>query len=159
MGGNPAVLQCGPSLESLGASEIKAFAKLRSLGGLGRALQPTPPDITQSRLPAADSAGFADSADQALQTLQTGPCSAGEPRGLCRRNAAPCALLAGGISQAARGPLLVGFFGTILFPVLVAQNDALAQTGLLDSAEAVAGFLGAPVFLGIILYLLKAGGG
>lgn len=75
------------------------------------------------------------------------------------RNAAPCALLAGGISQAARGPLLVGFFGTILFPVLVAQNDALAQTGLLDSAEAVAGFLGAPVFLGIILYLLKAGGG
>ena len=33
MGGNPAVLQCGPSLESLGASEIKSFAKLRSLGG------------------------------------------------------------------------------------------------------------------------------
>lgn len=29
---NPAVLQCGPSLASLGSAEIKAFANLRSIG-------------------------------------------------------------------------------------------------------------------------------
>ena len=29
---NPAVLQCGPTLEFLGASEIKAFARLRAAG-------------------------------------------------------------------------------------------------------------------------------
>jgi len=29
---NPAVLQCGPSLEALGPSEIQAFARLRALG-------------------------------------------------------------------------------------------------------------------------------
>ena len=29
---NPAVLQCGPSLELSGASEIKALARLRALG-------------------------------------------------------------------------------------------------------------------------------
>lgn len=29
---NPAVLQCGPSLEALGAAEIEAFAKLRAGG-------------------------------------------------------------------------------------------------------------------------------
>lgn len=29
---NPAVLTCGPSLEMLGASEVKAFAQLRSAG-------------------------------------------------------------------------------------------------------------------------------
>lgn len=97
MGGNPAVLQCGPSLESLGASEIKSFAKLRSLGG--------------------------------------------------------------GIPQGAQSALLVGFLGAILFPVLVAQNEALAQTGLLETAEQSFAVLGAPVFLGAILYLLKAGGG
>ena len=32
MAGNPAVLQCGPGLEVLGASEVKIFATLRSLG-------------------------------------------------------------------------------------------------------------------------------
>ena len=31
MAGNPAVLQCGPGLEVLGASEVKIFATLRSL--------------------------------------------------------------------------------------------------------------------------------
>jgi len=97
MGGNPAVLQCGPSLESLGASEIKSFAKLRSLGG--------------------------------------------------------------SIPSAVQGALLVGFLGAILFPVLVAQNDALVQTGLLETAEQSFAVLGAPVFVGAILYLLKSGGG
>jgi hypothetical protein len=29
---NPAVLQCGPSLEDLGAGEIKSFAQVRSFG-------------------------------------------------------------------------------------------------------------------------------
>ena len=43
--------------------------------------------------------------------------------------------------------------------VLVAQNEALAQTGLLETAEQGFAVLGAPVFLGAILYLLKAGGG
>jgi len=97
MGGNPAVLQCGPSLESLGASEIKSFAKLRSLGG--------------------------------------------------------------SIPPAVQGALLVGFLGAILFPVLVAQNEALVQTGLLETAEQSFAVLGAPVFVGAILYLLKSGGG
>ena len=32
MAGNPAVLQCGPGLEVLGANEVKIFATLRSLG-------------------------------------------------------------------------------------------------------------------------------
>jgi len=43
--------------------------------------------------------------------------------------------------------------------VLIAQNEALAQTGLLETAEQSFAVLGAPVFLGAILYLLKAGGG
>jgi len=97
MGGNPAVLQCGPSLETLGAAEIKSFAKLRSLGG--------------------------------------------------------------SIPQAVQGSLLVVVLAAILFPVLVAQNDVLAETGLLETAEQTFAVLGAPVFLGAILYLLKAGGG
>ena len=43
--------------------------------------------------------------------------------------------------------------------MLVAQNEALAQTGLLDVAEQGFAVLVAPVFLGTILYLLRAGGG
>ena len=81
MGGNPAVLQCGPSLESLGASEIKAFAKLRSLGGLGRALQPTPPTYPRAASPLQTL--------QALQTLQTRLCR------LCRPDPAARASPAG----------------------------------------------------------------
>ena len=43
--------------------------------------------------------------------------------------------------------------------MLVAQNEALVQTGLLDVAEQGFAVLVAPVFLGTILYLLRAGGG
>lgn len=43
--------------------------------------------------------------------------------------------------------------------MLVAQNEVLAQTGLLDVAEQGFAVLVAPVFLGTILYLLRAGGG
>ena len=67
--------------------------------------------------------------------------------------------LAGSIPQAVQGSLLVVVLAAILFPVLVAQNDVLAETGLLETAEQTFAVLGAPVFLGAILYLLKAGGG
>ena len=43
--------------------------------------------------------------------------------------------------------------------VLVAQNEALVQTGLLEVAEQGFAVLVAPLFFGVILYLLRAGGG
>ena len=96
MARNPSILQCGPSLEPLGASEIKLFASIRGLGNN------IPPEV---------------------------------------RNAS-----------------LAAFLALIILPVAIAQNPALTETGMLDTAEAVVGAIGAPLFAGTIGYLLLAGG-
>ena len=96
---NPAVLQCGPTLESLGPAEIKAFASLRAAGN-------------------------------AL------------------------------IAEEARTAVLGAFLLVFALPVVLTQNPELAaDSELLGASKLLAGVVGAPVFLGAILYLLRAGGG
>lgn len=96
---NPAVLQCGPTLEALGPAEIKLFASLRSAG-------------------------------TAL------------------------------IAEEARTAVLGAFLLIFALPVVLTQNPELAAgSELLAASKLLAGAVGAPVFLGAILYLLRAGGG
>ena len=64
---NPAVLQCGPTLELLGASEIKAFARLRAAG---------------NKLVPADARGAVLSALLACVVFTIGATRSGDPQQL-----------------------------------------------------------------------------
>ena len=63
------------------------------------------------------------------------------------------------VPEEVRALLLGAFAAVVLAPVVLAQNPHLADSELLSGAESVAGAVVAPVFFGIIVYLLKSSGG